>query len=549
MSAVSHDAHAQAARTTPATIDALFEPYTQPGSPGAAVGVYHQGQQVYAKGYGLADVEAGTPITPQTRFHVASVSKQFAAFAVAMLAREGKVDLDADVRTYLPYVPDFGQTITVRHLILHTSGLRDQWSLFGLGGQDTDGRLRQRQVVNMVARQRALNFAPGSEYAYSNTGYTLLAEIVHAASGQTLREFTTARVFRPLGMNATFFFDNLEEIVPGRANSYERDGEDKPWKRSPLNYDNVGATSLFTTVEDMAKWAGNFTDPKVGDRALIEQVTTNGTLDDGTPIEYGFALIRTQLDGRNVITHSGSDAGFRAIFYYYPDHDFAVMITANTPYKMDLSDKVKAIANLYLPAAKAAVATQLPAVRNDPALAAQIAGTYLPQYDRALTLLVKDGALHQAGRDGATTPLVLRADGSFDDGKRDNFYRPVRAKDGKVVALERHASKPYPPPLRLERAPGAAAADLSRYAGDYRSAELDITYTLAVDGGELVVDSIWSAQPTRLRPVAPDRFESQGWALGSVVFEPGKAKPGHFLVHSGRVRHIRFDRVAQESTP
>src|SRR5690606_8595398 len=156
-----------------AAIDALFEAQTRPGNPGAAVGVYHHGQLAFAKGYGLADVEAGTPITPRTQFHVASVSKQFAAFSIALLAREGKVDLDADVRTYLPYVPDFGRKVTVRHLILHTSGLRDQWSLFEIGGHDLDDRLRQAQIVNMVARQRALKFDPGTRYSYSNTGYTL----------------------------------------------------------------------------------------------------------------------------------------------------------------------------------------------------------------------------------------------------------------------------------------------------------------------------------------------------------------------------------------
>src|SRR5690606_10763341 len=152
--------------------------------------------------------EAGTPITPRTQFHVASVSKQFAAFSIALLAREGKVDLDADVRTYLPYVPDFGRKITVRHLLLHPSGLRDQWSLFEIGGRSLDDRLRQAQIVNMVARQRALNFDPGTRYSYSNTGYTLLGEIVRAVSGQSLREFAGERIFRPLGMDDTFFFDD-----------------------------------------------------------------------------------------------------------------------------------------------------------------------------------------------------------------------------------------------------------------------------------------------------------------------------------------------------
>src|SRR5262249_1604662 len=157
---------------TTKVVDSLFEELNRPGRPGMSVGVCKGGRTVHLRGYGQADLEHNVPITPQTIFHVASVSKQFAAFPLALLAREGKLDLDANIRTYLPFVPNFGHTITVRHLIYHTSGLRDQWSLFGLGGQWIDNRLRQQQIINMVARQRALNFEPGSEYSYSNTGYT-----------------------------------------------------------------------------------------------------------------------------------------------------------------------------------------------------------------------------------------------------------------------------------------------------------------------------------------------------------------------------------------
>lgn len=186
-------------------VDAVFAEY-RPDAPGAAVSIYQGGKLIFSKGYGLADLEAGTPLTARTPIHVASVSKQFTAFAVALLAREGKADLDADVRTYLPWMPQFSEgIITVRHLILHTSGLRDQWALFTLGGQEMQSRLRQQQIVNMVARQRSLNFTPGVEYSYSNTGYTLLAEVVKAVSGQTLREFTTEHMFKPLHMDSTFF--------------------------------------------------------------------------------------------------------------------------------------------------------------------------------------------------------------------------------------------------------------------------------------------------------------------------------------------------------
>ncbi|WP_293864884.1 serine hydrolase domain-containing protein, partial [Steroidobacter sp.] len=223
-------------------VDALFAEFDRADSPGVALGIYRNGEMVYARGYGRADLESDRPITPSTVFHVASVSKQFTAFSVALLASEGKVDLQADVRRYLPYVPDFGQVITPLDLIHHTSGLRNQWTLFVIGGQDMRNVLRQPQILNMVGRQRSLDFAPGTEVSYSNTGYTLLAEIVRAQSGRSLREFTQQRIFQPLGMEHTFFLDDVTQIIPGRALSYQKNPNGTGWRRALLNFENVGAT-------------------------------------------------------------------------------------------------------------------------------------------------------------------------------------------------------------------------------------------------------------------------------------------------------------------
>lgn len=531
-----------------AAVDALFASIGA-GDPGAALGVYSKGKLVYAKGYGIADMEDGRPITPQTQFHVASVSKEFAAFAIALLARDGKVDLNADIRRYLPYVPDFGEVITVNHLIHHTSGLRDQWSLFVLGGQDMDNRLRQKQVVNMVSRQRALNFKPGSEYSYSNTGYTLLAEIVHAVSGQTLRQFTEERIFKPLGMSKTFFFDDVDEIVPGRAQSYNRENPDKPWKRELLNYDNAGATSLFTTVEDLAKWAGNFTNPVVGDRALIDQVTTNGTLSDGKPITYGFALQRTKIGGREVITHSGADAGFRAIFVYYPVQDFAVAITANTPFDaagknfgLDLSARVAAIADLYLPKVPAPA---VPAIDKKPN-PAPLVGTYFNQYAHTLKLEARTDGLYLDSGYGKPTKLTQRANGTFDFGPPvRSYFTAVKGANGTIAAIEQ-VTPDESRVTRFDRITLATppAATLADYAGNYYSDELDATYAIAVEGDHLSVRSIWMPDPVALKAVVADRFESPSWTLGAVAFDrDAQGKVSGLKIHAGRVRHVALRRL------
>lgn len=510
---------AVAAPTLESQVDAVFADVAKPGSPGAAVGIYKSGQIVLAKGYGTADLEAGTPITPKTPFHMASVSKQFAAFAIALLARDGKLDLDADVRTYLPYFPDLGHKITTRQLIQHTSGLRDQWTLFELGGKDIRDVLRQEQVVNMVKRQKQLDFEPGTRYSYSNTGYTLLAEIVHAVSGQTLRQFTTQRMFAPLGMNHTFFFDDVREIVPGRANSYARDKDDGPWLRSLLSYQTVGATSLFTTIEDLARWSGNFTDPRVGDKALIDLVTRSGTLNDGTSIHYGFGLSDLPQGGRKAISHAGSDAAFLTLLVLYPEHDVAIAVLANM--ELDITAKLNAVADIYLPPVAAQKKDREPEVTQPGArLLAALPGTYLyPSYP-SIAIERRDAGLFARIDGGESKALVFRKDGSFDSGSRTHgYFRPVLAKNGAVTAIDRIQVSGLPSERygRVVTATSTAQA-LAAYIGDYYSDELDITYSVAIEDGKLVARTLWAVEPIQLVQVTADHFDTRQWVPDVFAF-------------------------------
>lgn len=528
---------------TAAKVDALFAEYAKPGAPGVAVGVYRGGSVVYAKGYGLADLESGASITPQTQFHIASVSKQFAAYAIALLAREGKIDLDADVHRYLPYFPDFGHKITTRQLILHTSGLRDQWTLFEIGGRDMRDLLRQQQVVNMVRRQRALNFVPGTNSLYSNTGYTLLAEIVQSVTGKTLRQFTTERMFGPLGMNHTFFFDDVREVVPGRANSYEQQ-KDGTWKRSLLNYDTVGATSLFTSIEDFAHWAGNFGNPKVGDAALIQQVSRSGTLNDGTPIHYGFGLADLPEGGRTAISHSGSDADFRTQFIYYPEADFAVAVFANRD--APVSVLAKAVADIYLPAVQAE-AKQEPRMLAKPAsaLVGKLVGTYVHPANKAITLERRNGqlfALYGSGTEGSA--VKFRADGSLELNRYERV-RPVFSKQGDVAALEGIPRIDIPGDRydRVVRS-GGTPRTLASYAGDYRSEELDVTYTFSVEDGGLVARSVWRVDPIKMTQITADHFDAEGYAPHAVTFERNAGGDiSTVRMHGDRAYNIEFRKV------
>jgi CubicO group peptidase (beta-lactamase class C family) len=311
-----------------ARVDSLFAPWHRPDSPGAAVLVMRDGQVVHARGYGMANLEHGVPVRATTVFDIASVSKQFAAFALALLAAEGALDLDDDVRAHIPELPDFGATITLRHLVHHTSGLRDWPGTLRLAGWDFQDVVSFQQILGMAFSQRQLNFPPGSEYAYSNTGYNLMAEVVARVTGRSFREFTGERIFEPLGMRHTHFHDDWTEIVPGRAESYRPAG-DGSYRRVVSSLTALGSSSLFTTIDDLALWLRNFRDPVVG-ADVIAGMTERGVLTSGDTISYAFGLMVGEHRGATTVSHGGSWAGYRSTLLRFPDHGLDVVILANT---------------------------------------------------------------------------------------------------------------------------------------------------------------------------------------------------------------------------
>jgi CubicO group peptidase (beta-lactamase class C family) len=530
-------------------VDSLFEDLNHSGSPGLAVGVYQGSGALLLRAYGEADLEHSVLNTPQTVFHVASVSKQFAAFTVALLAREGQVDLDADIRRYLSFVPDFGLLITVRHLLYHTSGLRDQWVLFGLGGQELDNRLRQQQIVNMVGRQRGLNFEPGSEYLYCNTGYTLLAEIVRAVSGKSLREYTTERLFRPLGMTHTFFYDDVTEVVPGRAHSY-RKGDDDRWHRALLNYDTVGATSLVTTAEDMVKWVGNFFRPIVGDAALIEQVSTPGALRDRTRINYGFGLKRGSYAGHEAVLHMGADAGFRAVMAYFPGADFGLAMLANYPVE-DWDKFIHALTDIHLNGHLGAVKSHRPAeVAGDEQLLRHLPGYYIAEFDPLAILERQGNQIMWKSPGGDAAPVVFRADGTLDRGnvfRSSSYFRPQKDAAGRITALEDLAARANGAMKHYQRIEPVqpTLAELRELTGDYRCPELDITYTFFVEGGHLTARSIWSPQVITFTPSIRDRFDAEPYWMSIIqVIRDHRGRATGLRLHGDRIRNVILERVS-----
>lgn len=326
--------------------DQLFEKWNTPNSPGYAVTVLKDNEIVHKKCFGQANLEYGIPISTSTVFHAASVSKQFTAFAIALLAKENKLSLDDDICKYLPELLDFGKPISIRHLIHHTSGIREQSTLLKICGVEVVDWISNEHILKLVKHQKKLNFEPGDEIVYSNTGYTLLAEIVERITGQSFREYTLENIFKPLGMVHSQFYDNLQMIVKNRAYPYIMDA-DRNYFKGVLNYSTVGATGLMTTIDDMIIWIENFTHLRAGDSSIIEQMFTSGLLNNGEETTYGFGLGITEYRGLKYVLHSGHDAGYRSYLGYFPEQKFGIVILSNfgSVNGMELG---KQIADIYL---------------------------------------------------------------------------------------------------------------------------------------------------------------------------------------------------------
>ena len=322
-------AQAPVADVTARRIDSIFSRFNADG-PGCALGVFQGGRIAYERGYGSANIEYGIPITPRTPFIMGSVSKQFTAAAIALLVERGRISLDDDVRKYVPELPDYGQRVTIDELVHHTSGVRDFWALVDAAGMRFDDGYTVSDVVRFAARQRHLNFAPGTEYNYSNTGYVLLGVIVQRVTGMSLRSFAANEIFTPLGMGDSHYHDDHTEPVRGRAIAYQpAPATTGAWRIDVWNNDIVGQGGVMTTVEDLQKWDENFYTGKVGGPSFLARQLTRGKLADGTTLAYAFGLEIGEYRGLPTVEHTGSTGGYRTDIMRFPGEHASVVTLCN----------------------------------------------------------------------------------------------------------------------------------------------------------------------------------------------------------------------------
>ncbi len=423
-----------------AKIDGLFAQWDKTTSPGAAMAVIKDGQIVYERGYGMAKIEDGLVNTPEKVFDIGSVSKQFTAACVAMLVREGKVKVEDDIRKYLPEMPAYEKPVTVRHLLHHTSGLRDYNTLLELAGFRADADSPTvAEAVEIVRRQKKLNYTPGDEYSYTNTGFFLLSQIVERVSGKSLNAFAQERIFRPLGMTKTLFQDDHTQIIKDRATGYA-EGEGGTFKISLSNWDETGDGNVYTTVRDLAKWDQAFYSGALG-KDLMDMLQTTEPLNSGKKNDYAWGLGVREYRGLRIVEHGGAWVGFRAALVRFPGQKFSVIILSNLD-SMNPSALAIKVADIYLagqyktpekPRAKRPE-PKTPTIKLSAAELGAYAGTYVSEelLDARYTMSVKDGQLMVAMRTIPPTPL--RATG------KDKFTAPsigvdiefTRDKGGKI---------------------------------------------------------------------------------------------------------------------
>jgi CubicO group peptidase (beta-lactamase class C family) len=512
-------------------VDRVFARFQAPGSPGCAVAASRDGAPVLARAYGRASLEHDVPNTPETVFEAGSVSKQFTAAAVHVLARQGKLRLDDDVRRHLPELPEYVRTITLRHLMSHTSGLRDWGTVAEAAGWPRGSRVYTHgHVLDVVRRQRALNYAPGAEYLYSNTGYSLLAMVVERVSGERFADFTRRVLFEPAGMASTSWRDDFARVVPGRAVAYDTA---RGAFRTAMPFENThGHAGLLTTVGDLLRWNEALARGAVGGPGMYEEMQRRGVLATGRRIPYASGLVVGEHRGVPEVAHSGATAGYRAYLARYPLQRLSVALLCNDG-TANPTALAQAVADSLLGGAARAPAAA-PAVPLSADELRTRAGLYRSvRTGEPLRLAVRDGRLrNDAGAElvplSATRFRLGRAQVVFADvpaGRRAPFL--LLAADGDTLAYEPAAEAP--------------PADPAALAGEYRSDEAEATYTVAVRDGRPVLlrrpDAEWP-----LTSAYADAFTTpQGWL---VRFERDRAgRVTALRLGMGRVRDLRFARV------
>ncbi|MEO1021565.1 MAG: serine hydrolase domain-containing protein [Bacteroidota bacterium] len=500
-------------------VDSLLSESISDVTPGSAVLVIKDKEIVLNKGYGLANLDYDIPIMPSTVFDLASVSKQFAGYAIASLAEQGVLSEEDDVRKYIPELPEFDQTITIAHLLHHTSGIRDWTSTLPLSGRSFEDVISMDHILRMAFQQEDLNFTPGSEYRYSNTGYNLLAEIVQRTTGLTFREWTDQHIFQPLGMTQTLFLDDHNEVIKNRAiGYYQRDDE---YRYAPNTLTALGSSSMYSTTTDMAKWANHIMYPADEKKAVVERMMTTRPLSNGNDNNYAYGISRNTFRGTPWISHSGGWASFRTYITLLPEQDLAIVVLSNNsrnPFSI-----AGQIAGFYVPEETTDQQVANSDDGADPienlALSDELLDAYVGTYKLGtgwyVHLTKENGQLWTQATNEDKYPMFALSDSLFqipDYGDRTmQFYSDESGAITHLVYNDITSPK-------MSAETEASLTNGTEYEGEYISSELNTSYTVMYDQGEL---KLWNFHhgDIPLQQAWNDDFSGSMWYTNSVEFK------------------------------
>lgn len=513
-------------------VDKLFSAFNT-HTPGCAVGVAVRGNVVLRAGYGMADLERNVPITASTIFESGSVAKQFTAAALILLAQQGKISLEDPLQKYLPELPDYGKPVAIRQVLSHVSGLREWRAIAAFSGFPEGVLVYDNQdLLRLAARQRALNFEPGTDWSYTNTGFNISTILVERAlgNGKTFQDFTRETIFAPLGMSHSRWRDNFRTVVQGRALAYTQSPKEGWVQDTPIE-NIIGAGGLLTTVGDLLLWNENFTTGKVGGHELLITQQTPAVLRSGRKLTYAAGLMVSTFDGLAEVSHSGSTGGYRTWLGRYPEQGISVAVMCNSA-QANAVKLGRETARLWTggkPISPSSTST------FDREQARSLAGMYRNVRDNTvLKVRWQNGKLATNER----TELTPISAGKYLAPDGDTAFEFEGAGKTRLREVTPNGD------ILFERAEPAhpTAADLKAFAGAYGSAETGTTLTVSIDPKGELNYRIGSGAPVTLRPTFQNCFETP--ATASVCFlRDASGNVTTLTAGESRVWDLRFNRV------
>lgn len=526
-----------------ASIDNVFAEWNTPNTPGASLGIIKDGVLIYAKGYGLANMEYDIPNSPSSVFRIGSTSKQFTAACIVLLAEQGKLDLDNSLNQYFPNFPEYAKRITVRHLLNHTSGIRDYLMIASLKGYSDDTFYEDNDIMKWLVRQTDLNFEPGEEFLYSNSGYWLLSQIVEEVTTINMAEFAEKEIFNPLGMTNTHFHNDHTQIVKNRASGY-LPNSDESYQISMTTLGMIGDGGIFTTINDIKKWDDAYYNSEVLNKSFWGVMTEQGILNNGEKIDYASGLFISEYKGLKTISHGGAFVGFRAEIVRFPEQHLSIAVFAN---RGDANPTKKAyeVADILLTGqfkeiqksdtkAEAKLAPTKPKVEFS---LEQMAGSYEIQPGVVIKMTVKNDTLSALQEWNSATYNIVKSTGNtFEISGQDGIsftFSNLQGDETQQLIINQNGSETV---TKRKEESEAINVNLEDYLGTFYSEELDVTYRLSQEGEDLMM-KIGSNDPIKLNVTVSDQFASE---LGQVTFERKDDAVSGFNLDAGRVKNLKF---------